>query len=98
MDRFWNLIQKIFESLKQNGSEMMEFEFESENDSESFITFHTDDKGNLIMSVFDADQWSLIQDMSAFADKGVEEIVRELDPSGPNIHVIDPDGFSGPWR
>lgn len=96
MDRFWNLIYKIFEDLKNGGPQMMEFEFESDDSSESFITFHTDSDGNLVMSVFDSDQWSLIQDMGEFANKDVEQIVRELDPSGPNIHVIDPDGFSNP--
>jgi len=91
---FWDIVKKIMKALgDREVSSMMEFNYESDDpDAEdSVITFHTDEDGNLVMSVFDLDQWSLIEDMSDFADKDVEDIVRELDSSGPNICVISPE-------
>jgi hypothetical protein len=92
MNPYWTIIKKIIEGLnRKDVSNMMEFEYEDEDEKQSIITFHTDEEGNLVLSVFDTDQWSLIEDMSEFAEKPVEDIIRELDPSGPNIHIVNPD-------
>ena len=74
---------------------MLEFDFETQDQQEVVITFHTNDDEKIVLSLFDQEQWSLIEDMSLFLDKPVEDIVRDLDPSGPSVHVIDPDELQG---
>jgi hypothetical protein len=74
---------------------MMEFDFETKDEQQVVITFHTNDDENIVLSVFDEEQWSLIEDMAAFIEKPIEDIVRDLDPSGPSVHVIDPDELEG---
>lgn len=92
MESFWSIIQSIVNGLgNKDISGMMEFELESEDLQQSYITFHTNKDDMLVISVFDPEQWSLICDMSKFMDKPVEEIVKGLDPSGPNIRVVNPD-------
>lgn len=70
---------------------MFEYEYESTNHQELVATFHTRDDGMIVVSMFDVDQWSLIDDMSAFLGKPTEEIIKELDPSSPNILVVRPE-------
>jgi len=92
MGPYWKIIRKILRGLEEKDTaNMMEFEYEDEDEKPSIITFHTDKDGNLILSVFDEDQWSLIEDMSEFSERSMEDIIRDLDHSGPNIHVINPD-------
>jgi hypothetical protein len=95
MDPFWETVQKILKGLASKEAEgMMELEWESDKsqpDSRDYtMTFHTNEDKMMVVSVFDPDQWSLLKDMSSFLNKPVEDIVRELDPSGPNIYVVDP--------
>jgi hypothetical protein len=73
----------------------MEFDFETKDEQQVVITFHTNDDKNIVLSVFDEEQWSLIEDMATFISKPVEDIIRDLDPSGPSVHIIDPDELEG---
>jgi len=96
MSSFWNIIRKIMNGLESRDVPgILEFNLNASDTEEAIVTFHTNDDGRVVMSVFDSDQWSLIEDMSVFAEKPVEDIVKELDPSGPNIWVIDPDVIRG---
>lgn len=100
MNSFWKILKQLIESVNavETADEMLELDFESDSSqSHLYATFHTNADGNLVMSVFDNDQWSLVQDMSSFLDKSIENIVRELDPTSPNIFVLDSDEIeSGP--
>jgi hypothetical protein len=95
MDPFWETVQKILKGLvSKDDKGMMELEWESNEGDESrdyTMTFHTNKDEMMVVSVFDKDQWSLLTDMSTFLNKPVEDIVRELDPSGPNIYVVNPE-------
>lgn len=94
MDSFWKILKQLIQSVNAADAEeeMLELDFESESSQSHFYaTFHTNGDGNLVMSVFDREQWSLVEDMSIFLDKSIEDIVRELDPDSPNIFVVDDD-------
>lgn len=96
MGSFWDIIRKIMNGLgNKDVSGLLEYSLDGSETDEAIVTFHTNDDGFVVMSVFDSDQWSLIEDMSEFAEKPVEDIVKELDPSGPNVWVIDPDVIKG---
>lgn len=95
MDSFWKILRKLMNSaneLANNTEEMIELDFDSESSGSHFYaTFHTNPDGNLVLTVFDAEQWSLVEDMSLFLDKSVEDIVRELDPNSPNVYIVSDD-------
>jgi hypothetical protein len=92
MESFWEVVKRIMKGLgDKDVTGLAEFQFDTENIKEAVVTFHTNDDGNMVMSVFDQDQWSLIEDMARFVHKPVEDIVKDLDPSGPNIFIVDPD-------
>jgi len=95
MESFWDMVRKILGGLgNKDVSGLAEFEFETDDPDEAIITFHTSDEGKIVLSIFDDEQWSLIEDMAKFLDKPVEEVVKELDPSGPNIYVLDPEDLN----
>lgn len=72
--------------------EMLEVDFDSqESDSHCYATFHTNEKDELVLTMFDPEQWSLVQDMAKFLHKPVEDIVRELDPDSPNVYIVSSD-------
>lgn len=90
MESFWEIINKILKGIQgRDVSNMMEFEFDMEEE-EVTICFHTVDNGNIVISIFDPEQWSLIEDMSKFLGKEPQDIIKDLDPSGNNIFVVDP--------
>ncbi len=78
----------------QDVSGLTEFQFETDDPQEAIITFHTNDEGKMVLSVFSQEQWSLIEDMAKFVGKPVEDLVKDLDPSGPNIYVVDPEDLA----
>jgi hypothetical protein len=92
MDSFWDMVKRIMRGLgDRDVSGLTEFSFDTDNPEETILTFHTNDNGKMVLSVFSKEQWSLIEDMSKFVGKPTEDIVKELDPSGPNIYVLDPE-------
>ena len=78
------------ESVKSvESDEMLEVDFSSESSEQNcFATFHTDKENNLVLTMFDPEQWSLVEDMAKFMNKSTEDIVRELDPTSPNVYVV----------
>lgn len=91
------MVNTILQGLSSSqDSSMVEFEFDTKDAQESVMAFHTNEEGMIIVSIFDMDQWSLIQDMARFMNKDAEEIVRGLDPTGPNIYTVDPSRLQDP--
>lgn len=91
IERFWEIIKNIIDGLgDKDVSGAMEFDFDSADTKEAVMCFHTDEDGMIVISLFDLDQWSLVKDMADFTEQDVEEIVRGLDPTGPNVYRIDP--------
>ena len=78
------------ESVKSvESDEMLEVDFSSESSEQNFFaTFHTDKENNLVLTMFDPQQWSLVEDMAKFMNKSTEDIVRGLDPTSPNVYVV----------
>lgn len=93
MESFWDILKRLMESVKSvDSDEMLEVDFSSESSQqEYYATFHSDKDDNLVLTMFDPEQWSLVQDMSKFLRKPVEDIVRELDPTSPNVYIIGSD-------
>jgi hypothetical protein len=90
MDSFREILNEILKNIQDSKGGAL-FEYESTSHHDLVATFHTRDDGMVVVSMFDVDQWSLISDMSAFLGKPTEEIVKELDPSSPNIMVLKPE-------
>ena len=90
MESFWDILKRLMESVKSvESDEMLEVDFSSESSEQNyFATFHTDKENNLVLTMFDPEQWSLVEDMAKFMDKSTEDIVRELDPTSPNVYVV----------
>lgn len=96
MESFWDIVKRIVKGLgDRDVSGLTEFQFDTDNVQEAVVTFHTNDDGMIVLSVFDQNQWSLIEDMARFVNKPVEQFVKELDPSGPNIYVVNPEDLEG---
>lgn len=93
MESFWDILKRLMESVRSvEADEMLEVDFSSESSHQDYYaTFHTDKDNNIVLTMFDPEQWSLVQDMSKFLSKPVEDIVRELDPTSPNIYVVSSD-------
>ena len=90
MDSFREILNEILQNIQANRDNFT-FEYESTSHADLVATFHTRDDGMIIVSMFDVDQWSLISDMAAFMGKTPEDIIKELDPSSPNIMVLKPE-------
>jgi hypothetical protein len=90
MESFWDILKRLMESVKSvESDEMLEVDFSSESSEQNyFATFHTDKENNLVLTMFDPEQWSLVEDMAKFMNKSTEDIVRELDPTSPNVYVV----------
>jgi hypothetical protein len=90
MESFWDILKRLMESVKSVESDkMLEVDFSSESSEQNyFATFHTDKENNLVLTMFDPEQWSLVEDMAKFMNKSTEDIVRELDPTSPNVYVV----------
>lgn len=93
MESFWDILKRLMESVKSvEAEEMIEVDFDSSVEtSHHYATFHTNEQGKLVLTMFDADQWSLVEDMATFMNKTTENIVRELDPNSPNVYIISDD-------
>jgi hypothetical protein len=97
MDIFFKLITKFLEARKNASEPQLDFEFEELDGLENLVvTVHTDDDYNYTMSLFDRAQWSMITDISELSEQSVEEIVRSLDASAPNVFKFNRDGFDPP--
>jgi hypothetical protein len=90
MESFWDILKRLMESVKSvESDEMLEVDFSSESSEQNFFaTFHTDKENNLVLTMFDPQQWSLVEDMAKFMNKSTEDIVRGLDPTSPNVYVV----------
>jgi hypothetical protein len=90
MESFWDILKRLMESVKSvESDEMLEVDFSSgSSEQDYFATFHTDKENNLVLKMFDPEQWSLVEDMAKFMNKSTEDIVRELDPTSPNVYVV----------
>ena len=90
MESFWDILKRLMESVKSvESDEMLEVDFSSESSEQNyFATFHTDKENSLVLTMFDPEQWSLVEDMAKFMNKSTEDIVRELDPTSPNVYVV----------
>jgi len=93
MESFWDILKRLMESVKSvESDEMLEVDFSSESSQQDYYaTFHTDKENNVILTMFDPQQWSLVEDMAKFLNKSTEDIVRELDPTSPNVYIIGSD-------
>ena len=86
MDRFFKLIQDFLESRKNASEPQLDFEFEDvDNLGNMMVTIHTEDDYSFTMSVFDEDQWMMVTDISKLSEQSVEDVVRSLDASSPNV-------------
>ena len=92
MDSFREILNEILQNIQDNkNGPMFEYGYESTSHHDLVATFHKRDDGMIVVSMFDVDQWSLISDMAAFMGKTPEDIIKELDPSSPNIKVLRPE-------
>jgi len=86
MDRFFKLIQDFLESRKNASEPQLDFEFEEvDNLGNMMVTIHTEDDYSFTMSIFDEDQWMMVTDISKLSEQSVEDVVRSLDASSPNV-------------
>lgn len=86
MDRFFKLIEQFLESRKNASEPQLDFKFEDLDDLGNFtVTIHTEDDYSFTMSVFDQDQWLMVTDISELSEQSVEDVVRSLDASSPNV-------------
>lgn len=75
-------------------SNLFEFDETDPMSSENIIIcLHTEDDYNYTMSVFNTEQWSMIQDISELTSQDIEEVVRSLDTNSPNIFTFTKDDF-----
>ncbi len=95
MDFFFRLINKFIDKVNRSGmSNLFEFDETDPLSSENIIIcIHTEDDENYTMAVFNTDQWAMVQDISELTSQDVEEVVRSLDPSSPNILTFTKDDF-----
>jgi hypothetical protein len=93
MESFWDILKRLMESVKSvESDEMLEVDFTSGSlERDYYATFHTDKDDNLVLTMFDPEQWSLVEDMAKFMNKSTEDIVRELDPTSPNVYIVSDD-------
>lgn len=86
MDIFFRLINKFLESRKNASEPQLDFEFEDTEGLDNLVvTIHTEDDYNFTMSIFDKNQWGMVTDISEITNQSVEDVVRSLDASAPNI-------------
>lgn len=58
---------------------------------EKMITGHFSDQGDIVFSVFDFEEWKMIQEMSLILDKDIEDIIKDLSPDEVQQLYIRPD-------
>lgn len=97
MDIFFRLIHQFLEARKNASEPQLDFEFEELDGVENLIiTVHTDDDYNYTMSLFDHAQWSMITDICELSEQSIEDVVRSLDASAPNILKFNRDSLEPP--
>lgn len=95
MDFFFRLINKFIDKLNKTGKSDL-FEFDETNPLSTdnvIVCIHTEDDEVYTMSVFNIEQWSMVQDISELTSQDIEEVVRSLDPNSPNIITFTKDDF-----
>jgi len=98
MDFFKRLFELIIYN-KENGEELSKqvFLFEDEDtEKESVISFYPDKNGNIVFTLFNTDQWDMINDISELTYRDKFAIIEEM-VSSKEIEswVIDPAEFPG---
>jgi len=95
VDFFYNLINKFIDKVNKSGMSNL-FEFDETNPMGTdnvIICIHTEDDYHYTMSVFNTEQWSMIQDICELTSQNPEEVVRSLDSNSPNIMTFTKDDF-----
>lgn len=75
--------QEFLDFLLPNGLDDVE---------DKMITGHVSDRGEIVFSVFDMEEWEMILEMSRIIKKDVEDIIKDLGPE--EVHQL----YIGPGR
>lgn len=96
MDFFKRLFELIIYS-KDNGEEIDKqiFLFEDEDtDKESVISFYPDKNGNIVFTLFNTEQWDMINDISELTYRDKFAIIEEMVSSKEiEAWVVDPTEY-----
>lgn len=96
MDFFKRLFELIVYS-REDGKEISKqiFLFEDEDtEKESIISFYPDGRGNLVFTLFNVEQWDMINDISELTHRDKFAIIEEMVTSKEiESWVIDPREF-----
>ncbi len=96
MDFFKRLFELIIYN-KEDGEELSKqvFLFEDEDtEKESIISFYPDKKGNIVFTLFNTEQWDMINDICELTNRDRFSIIEDM-VSSKEIEswVINPDEF-----
>ena len=96
MDFFKRLFELIANS-KKDGEQISKqiFLFEDEDvEKENIISFYPNGAGNLVFTLFNVDQWDMINDISELTNKDKFAIIKEMVVSKEiESWVVDPKEF-----
>lgn len=88
---FFDQFMNFFEN-EISRQEFMDFLLPDGMDAqEKMITGHVSDKGEIVFSVFDMEEWEMLLEVSRIIQKDVEDIVKDLGPDEVRQLYIGPN-------
>jgi len=76
---FRKLMEVFGHLIDEEDSEIVDFAEIDDPDLEHIITVHSDDDGQLVFSLFEPEEWEMIEGIAEVAGKEVEVIIKELE-------------------
>lgn len=88
---FFDQFMNFFEN-EISRQEFMDFLLPDGMDAqEKMITGHVSDRGEIVFSVFDMEEWEMLLEVSRIIQKDVEDIVKDLGPDEVRQLYIGPN-------
>jgi len=91
--RILDLVEKNLDKVDPN--DVLRFTHEFSNDQmERIITVHPTPEGYIVFSVFNEDEWTIVNNICEISEKSIDEVIFELAEEGESSTVvIDPRQF-----
>lgn len=93
---FKKLMKMFGHLIDESESEIVDFAEMDDPDLEHVITVHPTKDGKLIFSLFQPEEWQMIESVAEIAGKKVEQVVSELEQENlVKKIVVDPKDYPG---
>jgi hypothetical protein len=91
--RILNLVEQNLSQVDPNDILRFTHEFSVDN-TERVITVHPTEDGFIVFSVFNNDEWTMVNNICEISEKPIDEVIYELAKEGDSSTVvIDPRQF-----